>query len=288
MKSLLSLLKNLLFFSSVTTFIGKIFATVILPLVEAILVNLATSAPNPTPYTLCLVLVGVLHLVFALAIIFEQPFPHTVLDDIAASNDRLAESKSEASRLERWASAYDQAIYAANASLIRIEDLVAEGVTDQKTIFEQVLQPWVAERSPIFFFDNGSALFSFAVYLQGDDGWLDVVYRCNDDRLIARNRRWQPGDGHVGICFLRKQQLFMNVGEEGLVDALATTQPRTEDSQYYRSMVATPLQIEQETKGVLIITSSFEGQFVEIIHGNIIDNMGLLLSQAMKECHVFD
>ena len=79
----------------------------------------------------------------------------------------------------------------------------------------------------------------------------------------------------------------MNVVEDELIDALATTQPRPEDSLYYRSMVATPLQIQQETKGVLIVTSSVAGQFVELIHGNIIDNIGLLLSQAMKECDGF-
>ena len=105
---------------------------------------------------------------------------------------------------------------------------------------------------------------------------MTSAFRKHDDRINATNRKWKAGVGHVGQCFSTEQTVFC----QDIEDNIKTTNKessRKEDKDYYRSIIAEPIKRNQETIGVVVITSSQANQFDQETHITIIRIIALLL-----------
>ncbi len=237
----------------------QIIAGAVLPIGEAVLVNLATQASDPTPYVVLLVFVVVFHLALLVMILLvEAPLPEllTEFDDQARN---LQQARARISTLEADYTTYHMAVVAAVYGISRIEAMRRISEKDLKKAFEEVLSPWILYRSQIFLFREGDALYNFAVYLfDSDSGLLKVEYRSQDDRITTSQsqREWGPGDGHVGHCFGQRKTVFSlyTEGEDDAQEIASTSQPRPKDKTYYNSFAATPLMVGEEPKGMFIVT----------------------------------
>lgn len=276
-------LKKQLKFSGSTIKGFQIIVGGILPILEGILINLATGAGASSAWWKILFGIGLLHITLLIIIlVIETPLPQFLIqfDELA---HKINELSTERNIYKMYTSVFSEVVTASQASLLELRHSGTESLAE---IIASVLLPWIELRTEIFLFQEGDAFYNFAIYLQkaDDPNWLEVFYRECDSRLQTQNRSWQSGDGHVGQCFLLKKTIFLNLseGSESL-DFVATSQPREEDRKYYRSMVATPISISNEIKGVFIITSSKRDQFVKELHAPIVEVVGLLLSQAFTE-----
>lgn len=264
----------------------QILVGLILPLIEAVLVNLATGTDKSiTPYVASLIAIGFVHLVLlAIVLVVETPLPQFLVqfDDL---ENKLQISKAEVTTYQSYSITFIEAINASLFSMTEIENMTKNPEEDLSKIFERILYPWIEQRTDIFWFREGDALYNFAVYLESEPNILTVKYRSHDNRILPTNRSWEKGDGHVGSCFLRGETIFLFVTDDnGLPDTLKTSKPRPEDRIYYISMMATPIIVDEITKGVLVITSNKTEQFDKALHAPIIDIMGRLLAQSLKNC----
>lgn len=258
----------------------------ILPIAEGVLVNLATGTEsNARPFVITLILVGVIHAaLLIMLLLLETPLPQFLVQfDEQATN--IQHAGAEVTTYKSYSTTFIEAITATLYSMIQIEDMTRSPDGDLSKVLERILFPWIEQRTNIFWFRDGDALYNFVVYVELEPNLLTVVYRSHDNRLVPTNRSWRPGDGHVGSCFLQEETIFLLIPEGGsLPDTLRTSQPRPEDKDYYISMMATPIMLEEKAKGVLVITSSKPNQFVKELHAPIIDVMGMLLAQSLRYC----
>lgn len=273
-----------------SSFIVKSYQVVvggILPILEGVLVNLATGTNSdfPNPFLILLVVIALFHVaLLTLLLVVETPLPQ-LLVEFDEQAEALAHKNLEANLHEVNSTTFIEALLAAAYSLLRIEQLKNLREDSLEKAFEKVLFPWIDRRTELFWFQEGRALYNFAVYVENERNVLDPKFRFCDSRMIRKNRSWRSGDGHVGACFLREETIFFlpeHITE--LPDSLKTTQPREEDAEYYASMMATPLMIDGEAKGVFIVTSSEPSQFIQELHAPIMDIIGVLLAQTMKYC----
>jgi GAF domain-containing protein len=150
-------------------------------------------------------------------------------------------------------------------SLIGIEKVEQEKIQEIDRKISAVLSNWIQNRSHIFWFYDGDAMYNFAVYLENSNGELVCEFRQCDDRIARSNRSWNKGVGHIGVCFARGATQFC----QDAASASPTTNDkvsRPEDDSYYRSIIAEPIMVNGEVIGVFIVTSSQADQFQEDIH----------------------
>jgi hypothetical protein len=257
----------------------------VLPIVEAIFTNLATGTPNNSrPFWIVLAGVGVVHLfLLVMLLLIEMPLPQFLIE----FDERAAELEQSLAKLETYksdAGTFIESVAATQLSLLEIEQMKSQPREKLEDVIAQVLLPWVDRRSAIFSFRDGEALFNFAVYEKKGREFV-LCYRKCDDRLVRSDRTWREGDGHVGTCGIQGETIFLNLPESGdLSAAQRTSQPRPEDREYYNSMVATPIRSGDQVQGVFIVTSSKHRQFVKELHAQIVEVIGLLLTQSMNDC----
>lgn len=253
---------------------------VLLPVVEGALVSLLTASTEKLPYLLALIVVATLHLMLvAIQFRTESPLPQFLVEfDELGETSRVLSAKVDT--LELYSATMSAAVDGAKNSLMEIGHLNNE-TPDLSTALLRVLTPWGLNRTPIFWFFEGTALYNVAVYLEVD-GRLHVAQRLHDDRLTINNRAWRPGDGLVGICFIRGENQFHTHIAGNAPDILRTTQPQPGDSASYNSYLASPLTVDGKILGVVVVTSSASNQFDEDLHIPIIDLLGRLLSQTLQ------
>lgn len=163
-----------------------------------------------------------------------------------------------------------------NGENITVEK-VKEGVKD-------ALALPIDKRSQVFGFESESK-HSFAVYLYDEDGdILNCLYRNADDRISTDNRSWEPGQGHIGMCFQRNATI---ISPDVLEAPLLEYSLDESDKRNYRSMASTPIVIYEDSendqepfkvKGVFIVTSSQPGQLSRGRHESTMLILGATLS----------
>jgi hypothetical protein len=155
---------------------------------------------------------------------------------------------------------------------------------DLKEGIRETLSFAIEKRSEVFDF-NAKSKHNFAVYLYNEeDDILECTYRYVDDRISTKNRNWEPGEGHVGLCFQRNETII----SPDVLDAPLLTYSLTEsDRENYRSMASTPLVVYENSGtaeepprkvGVLIVTSSRPDQLKRSRHESTMLILGATLS----------
>ena len=130
-----------------------------------------------------------------------------------------------------------------------------------------ILYPLVIEREALFGFKSESK-YNIALYFyDNDESCLDIVWRDCDSRLPQRNRKWEPGHGHVGLAFLHKEVKFCPDIRKSTELTPSYTQG---DNENYRSFISIPIlrcedngSVENKLRplGVLVLTSAQAEQF---------------------------
>lgn len=190
-----------------------------------------------------------------------------------------------------------EALNYATAMLGRAETLVSEDgeqANDLEQVIALVLGLCVSLRAEIFGF-RSEDFYNFAVYLYDSDVEnLHVAWRECDPRIQRQDRRWVPGDGHVGLCFVRKRVLFSNNVPQS--DELERDEPG--DDEKYVSMVSIPIfrsgdfpdnhsgssdvNHDAEPLGVFVVTSSAPNQFDEELHKSFLLSLSFHLSFVIE------
>ena len=253
---------------------------------EGILINLATSTTGDRQTHLWFWLIGVLilHLIlFWLSLSATTPLSRFLVEfDEIQRKLEIVSAQIDVYAL--FTETYNAAVIATQISLSAIEVRRLDPRNKLESVLDEVLSPWVENRSQIFRFYDGEALFNIAVYEYSEQTRkLRVVWRKNDDRLKTRNRDWELGFGHIGVCFQREKTLFSDDVSEAGSDNPITTDV-AEDKEQYKSMVSTPIWLDKERKGVCVITSSKPMQFDKEVHTRLMEVVALLIGQAYKHC----
>lgn len=214
--------------------------------------------------------------------------------------DRISEVQSRFERtrsnLNRVLQMQEAARYASMA-LGNVEPLSAED-GDTSNDLEQgialVLDSCVSFKAQIFGF-KAETLYNFAVYLYNEDEEiLRVAWRECDPRINRQDRDWRPREGHVGMCFATRKELFSNNVLES--DELNHDDP--EDEEKYVSMVSIPIfhsgdfpddrngsaSGSNNTKpiGVFIVTSNVSDQFDRDLHKTFLLSLSYHLSFVIE------
>lgn len=213
------------------------------------------------------------------------------------------EKRAIRKRFERTAAKFDrtlqmqEALNYATAMLGRAEALVSEDGeqdNDVEQVIALVLSLCISLRAEIFSFQSED-FYNFAVYLYDSDAEnLQVAWRECDPRIQRQDRRWTPGNGHVGLCFVQKRVLFSNNVPES--DELEQDEP--EDEEKYVSMVSIPIfwsddfpdnhsgssdaKHDAEPLGVFVVTSSATDQFDEELHKGFLLSLSFHLSLVIE------
>jgi len=185
--------------------------------------------------------------------------------------------------LEAYNKIFLSANKATELSLIGIERIIQGNISDPVDISKIILDSWIKGRSDIFLFENGNAMYNFAIYLinPSNKDELICVFRDHDNRIEPKNRSWTKGVGHVGICWSREETQF---SKDTTQDITTTNRKkfRQEDSVYYKSLIAEPIQREGQISGVLVLTSSEPEQFDQEVHTQCVRVMARLLALALN------
>lgn len=272
----------------------QIAVGVVLPLAEAVLVNiytgqLADKGGLATATLITIVLLGLLHLGLLGATIFlGSPLPQFLVefDQQAALLERgqadAHEADARAEQQGTMALTFWYAVGAAQLSLEAVNQIRTTAPQPVEVVVKRVLDPWVRSRSELFWFNGGDGYYNFSVYLYRDaDRALHLVYRDRDDRIQSNDppRTWRPGNGHVGLCFSRELPLFAKDVAEA-EEILGTG--RAEDAAHYRAMASAPIWIDGTLNGVLIVTSSMPNQMLKDVHLPLVELAAKLIGTALS------
>jgi hypothetical protein len=264
----------------------------ILPIVEGVLINLVTREDElgrafyeTLPFVV-LVGVVVIHAFFlVMLLLIDTPLPQFLVE--FDEQARLLDiERIRVREYRRTSDTFTFATTAAEFSLEEIARLRHHPASTLRDTVERVMHYWVDGRSEIFWFHEGTALYNFAVYMYSSTtDELSVLYRAHDDRIQVHNRSWKPGQGHVGLCFVQNTSSYWNVPENpaNIPTMLLSPQHLPTDRKYYNCFIATPILIEDQKQGILIVTSNNRGQFEETVHIPILRLMSALLTQAMED-----
>jgi len=272
----------------------QFLVNLLLPLLEGGLIGYLTSLyfappaptpPLPNPFVVpSAVLIGLVLLHIGLYVVApsETPLAQFLVefDDLQQEVRALA-VQAEASDIV--SQTYETVIDTAHLSLLAIAQMEQEPKLELKVVFDEVLGPWVLNRSEIFFFRE-DAYYNIAVYMMDNEaGILKKVSRFVDDRIVTTNRSWKPGVGHVGICYAKEETLFSNDLRTPEVGELLSMDME-KDATYYVALASTPIRVDNQVRGVLVVTSSRSEQFIQSVHTSVVEILANVLGLAVKRC----
>lgn len=131
---------------------------------------------------------------------------------------------------------------------------------------EQVLSIFAERRTALFGISDEYWNFSVYRYVSEEDGLVCIA--CRRDKKEdedEEHRRWEPGEGHVGLSFSRATEIiFSDATKPELRPVLEAkgTNSRGYDSSRYVSLASMPISTDgSRPLGVLIATSDKLGRF---------------------------
>lgn len=257
--------------------VGAIF-----PVFEGFLASKA-SAENPSRIVITLLIViSILHTILLVLLVSTEKPLSQFLVEFSKQEEELEIQDEQIEVLDSYSHTFRNALNATSLSLVGLESIHRGQKQELKTVFRDILDPWIQSRSEIFHFHQGDAMYNIAVYLfNSDKKVLEVCFRQCDDRLKPTNRVWKEGVGHIGLCYAKDENVF----SEDITKALQTTNlkiRRVEDKMYYKSVIVEPIRVEDQKKGVFIVSSSLPDQFSEEIHVPCVKVISQLLGLGYK------
>ena len=267
----------------------QIIVGAILPILEGFLASKA-SADEPSRFiiSLLIAIASVHALLLFLLVSNEKPLAQFLVE-FDEQEKELDNREKSIELLDIFSDTFRNALTSSFLSLAGIDTIINGQKQELQEIFRDILDPWIQSRTNIFWFYNGDALYNIAVYLfNSQENVLEVCFRQCDDRILTKNRQWSPGIGHIGLCYAKGETVFC----EDITIALQTTNSRVErpeDKEYYKSVVAEPIKVGNQIRGVFIVTSSQSEQFDEDIHVLCVRviaqllGLGYQLTQVTKE-----
>lgn len=269
--------------------LSQALAIVVFPLIEASLYRNMESISN---FNWVLAPILIAHASFGIMVYLATRNEAFYFEyrDLGEENQDL---KAEIRDLE---TALSQAEYSREASRYALKALsefmlVAEtgsGLSRGDVIrwLDVLLSGTINLRSETFNFTE-DAKHNFAVYKYDEESnRLHKLYRVVDDRIDVENRSWEPGEGHIGLCYLWRETIISpDVTQSTELHRRMTDS----DTQDYRSMAVTPIfsltqhpDDEESVLGVFIATSSRPNQFSRERHESHLLILGHILSLFFK------
>ena len=264
----------------------QLMVGVIFGFTEGILVNMATAAKGNEQERLYFILavVVVIHLIlFGLTLFSTTPLPQFLVE-FDETAQKLQKADAQVNVYASFTEIYNAATIATQLCLSAIESRRLAPRNKLDFVLDEVMASWVESRTEVFRFQDGDALYNFAIYEYLDqEKTLKCVWRSQDNRLRIRNRSWEPGNGHVGVCFQRGKTIFSDdASAAGDDNPITTGDP--DDKKQYKSMLSTPIHVDGNKKGILVVTSSKPHQFDKELHSRIIEVIAILVGQAIRHC----
>lgn len=158
---------------------------------------------------------------------------------------------------------------------------VSISLDDLKVHFGKLLKTAVLNRDGVLGFSLRER-YSFTLYLYSDsDGLLKPFYSAKDDRVPSDERPWPRNKGPLSFCFQNQKCEFIpDMSQSRYVSFF--TWPT--DIKNYRSLAFVPVFDvnsgggNKEVLGVLMVTSSEPGRFVDAIHEPIFESLADILA----------
>ena len=252
-----------------------------LPILESIVVNFATnSSSNSYWVLLCIIILIHSFLLFAI-LAMESPLPE-VLVEFDGLKQRLDILEQDREKLLMYSKTNEIALFLITMNLFYLLKPTWKSYKIS-AVFKEILTPWIKNKEAIFWFQNNSDKYNFAVYLvdPNNPSLLLISFRdCHED-IKRKNRQWSIGEGNVGQCFQIGKTVFSD--DISLVqENVRPENVRPEDKDYYCSVIASPIKIDDTTQGVFIITSSKTSQFDKLKHSPIVEIIASDLAMALK------
>ena len=150
-----------------------------------------------------------------------------------------------------------------------IETAVTEGCKDEEQLqkFSYAILGLLAERRHSLF-EMGDEYWNFSVYRPDASSGRLICLACrreSPDDEKSEHRSWTPGEGHVGLAFLRGQEIiFSDATSDELKPVLSAKgeQLKQYDEQRYKSLASMPISTDgKQPLGILIATSDRVGRF---------------------------
>ncbi len=241
--------------------------SIVFPITESILVGFLVGSDGNNRITLIifLFLIGIIHIVLLTSIfLFEKPLSQFLIEfeELKQTKEKYQEEITGTREIQLT---FYKILKSTELSLAAINQIDKQK-KDLIQIFENILNPWIQERSDIFWFKDGEAFYNLAIYLFNPTiQELELKFRKCDNRIKRSDRNWGVGVGHVGVCFSRKETSFTNDAIKS-PDLTNQETKRIEDKNYYKSVIAEPIWDYNDIIGVFIVTSSKAEQFEKEIH----------------------
>lgn len=281
----------------------RVCATVVFPIVLAVLLRMVLEDDASLWLWSIFLLLIVTQIGFAYLTTIHWKGAPTYYDFEQLQRRHERGKKQIRERFERTAARFDrtlqmqEALNYASAMLGKADALVSEDGNrnnDLEQAIALVLDLCVSFKAEIFGF-RSIDLHNFAVYLYDDDEEnLRVAWRECDPRIQRQDRRWAPGNGHVGLCFVQKRVLFSNNVPQS--DELERDDPA--DDKKYVSMVSIPIfrsgnfpnshtgssDVDHDAQplGVFVVTSSAPNQFDKELHKSFLLSLSFHLSFVIE------
>lgn len=273
----------------------QIIVSIVFPVIEAVLTAQWGELTKNISLQVIFWSIVILHIVCAILLLFRERtdalyFEHldTIreVEKIRLKSTKINEIKNQQSfAAEALQKALD-ALILYQSYLLGLEPYNLPKGEIVSSALSFILYPTIQLRQELFGFGNG-AMYNIAVYLyDNEDGKLKLIFREHDNRITTKNRDWEIGVGHIGVCYAQQNTLYspdlMLVQE--LHDIKGGDEVRGHDNRYYRSMLSTPIfeSIESDDNdvvlGVLVVTSSEPNQFNREVHEPFIMSMSNILT----------
>lgn len=276
---------------------AQVASVVVFPILEAVL--LKNQASLGGLFWAIGVPVVILHLASGLfvflatrneAFYFKFEDAQAKIDDLEGVAKRLSQKLDEEREQREDLDWVHETNYLALQSLHMLISSVDLSDTEfLRNAVEIILEPFIHNREQVFGFKS-CARHNISVYLyEPDSQHLAPYYRFVDDRISRSDRRWKPGNGHIGICFSQNRMI---VSSDVSKSPLLSDSMTVADMSNYQSMASIPIQSYRslgkkpassnpetaEPRGVFIVTSSEGNQLSAEAHEITLGIIASLLS----------
>lgn len=164
----------------------QLMVGVIFGFTEGILVNMATAAKGNEQERLYFILavVVVIHLIlFGLTLFSTTPLPQFLVE-FDETAQKLQKADAQVNVYASFTEIYNAATIATQLCLSAIKSRRLAPRNKLDFVLDEVMASWVESRTEVFRFQDGDALYNFAIYEYLDqEKTLKCVWRSQDNRL---------------------------------------------------------------------------------------------------------
>lgn len=196
--------------------------------------------------------------------------------DVIGENVRLSKDLDEQNEFFLYMDGYIDSLLARTSLTQVLRELLEVAVLDDKWADVDVARycksicEFLAERR-VALFGIEDEYWSFAIYkFEPGSGRLECIAnkRAKDDDTATKHRTWAPGEGHVGLAYLRNNELIFADSTTKELEPVIMAKGenfRDYDRDRYVSLASIPISSDGKSPlGILIATSDKAGRFKTI------------------------